>query len=68
MPEIFVSNYMTQQRNYVKYRRNKAGQAPKYVSAAAEDKQEMMLPKEQRVQNNSLVLVVRIKESRASTP
>ena len=71
MPEVYVSNYMKQQRNYVKYKRFKSGQEPKYMGAAAlkdQDKQDFHLPKEQKVAANSLVLVVRIKESRNATP
>ena len=70
MPEVYVSNYMKQQRNYVKYKRFKSSQQPKYLEAAAasEDKQDFHLPKDQRVAPNSLVLVVRIKESRNATP
>lgn len=70
MPEVFISNYNKQQRNYVKYKRFKAAEAPRHVPAAAqvEDKQVLMLPREQRVAANSLLLVVRIKESRTTTP
>ena len=51
----------------------KAGQEPRHLSkelaaAHAEDKQAFILPKEQRVPLNSLVLVIRIKESRNATP
>lgn len=38
------------------------------LAAAAEDKQILVLPAAQRVVLNSLVLVVRIKESRNATP
>lgn len=70
MPEVFVSNYMKQQRNYVKYKRFKTGQEPRYNAAAkkAEDKQEVVLPENQRIPVNSLVLIVRVKESRNATP
>ena len=73
LPEVYVSNYMKQQRNYVQYKRQKKTQEPRYMSkevlaAAAEDKQILVLPKSQRVPLNSLVLVVRIKESRNATP
>ena len=71
MPEVYVSNYMKQQRNYVKYKRFKASQEPRYLGAAAaltDDKQDFHLPKDQKVVPNSLVLVVRIKESRNATP
>ena len=70
VPEVYVSNYMKQQRNYVQYKRAKASQSPRHAGAAAEveDKQTLVLPKEQHVPLNSLVLVVRIKESRNATP
>ena len=70
MPEVFVSNYMKQQRNYVKYKRFKSGQEPRYNNTAqkAEDKQDVVLPENQRIPMNSLVLMVRVKESRAATP
>lgn len=70
MPEVFVSNYMKQQRNYVKYKRFKTGQEPRYNTAAkqVEDKQEVVLPETQRIPMNSLVLIVRVKESRNATP
>ena len=50
MPEVYVSNYMKQQRNYVKYKRSKAGQEPRHISKElaekhAEDKQAFILPK-----------------------
>ena len=67
LPEVFVSNYMKQQRNYVKYRRNKNAGNPRGASELSEDKQ-IMLPKDQRVPQDCLLLVVRIKESRATTP
>ena len=73
LPEVYVSNYMKQQRNYVQYKRQKKAQEPRYMSkealaAVAEDKQVLVLPQSQRVPLNSLVLVVRIKESRNATP
>jgi len=42
MPEVFVSNYMKQQRNFVKYRRQK-----KFIEGAetGEAKQSLALPK-----------------------
>ena len=72
-PEVYVSNYMKQQRNYVKYKRFKAGSEPRHLNtevaaAQAVDKQAFHLPKDQQVPLNSLVLVVRIKESRNATP
>lgn len=54
----------------MKYKRFKASQEPKYLpkELAAVDTQDYHLPKEQHVVANSLVLVVRIKESRNATP
>jgi large subunit ribosomal protein L7e len=62
MPEVFVSNYMKQQRNFVKYRRQKN------ETKDVEDKQSVSLPKSQRVSANSLILAVRIKQSTNTTP
>ena len=47
MPEVYVSNYMKQQRNYVKYKRFKASQEPRNLKSdlKSEDKQEIVLPK-----------------------
>lgn len=61
MPDVFVSNYMKQQRNYVHYKRNKSTQQR---MEHVEDVQKAVLPKEQRVPKNKILMVVRIKESR----
>mmetsp|Transcript_78614 Transcript_78614/g.108838 ORF Transcript_78614/g.108838 Transcript_78614/m.108838 type:complete len:226 (-) Transcript_78614:262-939(-) len=61
MPDVFVSNYMKQQRNYVHYKRHKGNQSR---MAHVEDVQKAVLPKEQRVPKNKILMVVRIKESR----
>jgi len=65
LPEVFASNYMKQQRNFVHYKRNK-----RTMSGAAEnsDVQTYSLAKDQRVPLNVLLLVVRIKESRNTSP
>ena len=70
MPEVYVSNYMKQQRNYVKYKRHKASQEPRHNAQAAsvEDKQDVVLAKDQRVPTGCLLMVVRIRESRNATP
>lgn len=72
MPEVFVSNYMKQQRNFVHYKRFKKVHTPINMSAetAAKiiDKQEIALPKSQRVPINCLLMLIRVKESRNSTP
>ena len=67
MPEVFTSNYMKQQRNYVHYKRRKAPyQGPKNIEKL--DIQSLTLPKDQRVPIDTLLLVVRIKESRNTSP
>lgn len=64
MPDVYVSNYMKQQRNFVHYKRfKKNNDVP-----AGTDKQELALPKSQRIPINSLLMIVRVKESRNSTP
>lgn len=72
MPDVFVSNYMKQQRNFVHYKRfknsNSTDHLPAHVAAKITDKQEIALPKNQRVALNSLLMIVRVKESRNSTP
>lgn len=72
MPDVFVSNYMKQQRNFVHYKRFKKSQSPFHLPAQIADKitdkQEIALPKSQRVVVNSLLMVLRVKESRNSTP
>ena len=45
MPEVFVSNYMKQQRNYVKYRRNKSQSDPKYVTVKPQQTSEEVDPR-----------------------
>lgn len=55
MPEVFVSNYMKQQRNFVKYRREK-----KKVTQA-EGKPGKLAPSE-TIKPNTLILAVRVKE------
>jgi hypothetical protein len=58
MPEVFVSNYMKQQRNFIKYRRQK-----KCIEKAetGEAKQSLVLPKDQHVKVNTLIMAARIK-------
>jgi hypothetical protein len=72
MPDVFVSNYMKQQRNFVHYKRFKKSHSPEHlpaqIAAKITDKQEIALPKSQRVAVNSLLMVLRVKESRNSTP
>jgi len=65
MPEVFVSNYMKQQRNFVKYRRQK-----NLINGEedGEAKQSLALPKSQHVPVNTLILAARIKQSTSTTP
>ena len=65
MPEVFVSNFNKQQKNFVKYKRQKTSHKD---HAQVVDKQQLSVAKDQRVQIDSLVLVLRIKESRNATP
>ena len=67
MPEVFASNNMKQQRNFVHYKRRKtAFNGPKNIEKI--DIQSFTLPKDQRVPIDVLLLVVRIKESRNTSP
>jgi len=59
MPEVFISNYNKQQRNYVQYKRQKTQDWQ--TTQSTKDRQTDVLPKEQRVPVGSLLLVVRIK-------
>ena len=72
MPDVFVSNYMKQQRNFVHYKRfkksNSTDNVTAEIAAKITDKQEIALPKNQRVAMNSLLMIVRVKESRNATP
>lgn len=71
MPEVFVSNYMKQQRNFVKYRREKSKlsrSAPKEVGAAVEAAKPLNLAPFEQIKPNSLVLAIRIKESNNVAP
>ena len=63
MPEVFVSNHMKQQRNYVHYKRNKnkmerGEKAAKMFNSEAID---VISRPTHQVKHNSLVLVIRIK-------
>lgn len=67
MPEVFVSNYMKQQRNFVKYKREKSKiskSAPKDGAAS----QVMNLAPFDQIKPNTLILAVRVKESANVTP
>ena len=68
MPEVFVSNHMKQQRNYVHYKRNKSkiGLAEKAANKFSKSKSSIAFydsatdPKN-RVKEYALLLVLRIK-------
>jgi large subunit ribosomal protein L7e len=68
VPEVFVSNYMKQQRNFVHYKRFKTSNTPRDSKQEVIDKQQVALPKSQQLPLDSLVMAVRVKESRNSTP
>lgn len=63
MPEVFVSNHMKQQRNYVHYKRNKnkLGRAEKASSKFGGDLLKTAQIPSSSADTNSLLLVVRIK-------
>lgn len=62
MPEVFVSNQMKQQRNFVHYKRHKR------VQNMGSDVQRISLPADQRIPVDVLLCVVRIRESRNTSP
>lgn len=64
MPEVFVSNQMKQQRNYVHYKRHKHQQA----LSGSSDVQRITLPESQRIPLDVLLCAVRIRESRNTSP
>ena len=64
LPEVFASNNMKQQRNFVHYKRHKKAFGDKPDAKV----QTYTLAKDQRVPLNVLLLVVRIKESRNTPP
>ena len=70
MPEVFVSNNMKQQRNYVHYKRNKSriSLAEKASSKKGFGFYEAATNPARRVKENSLLLVVRIKGYNTTTP
>lgn len=66
MPEVFISNYNKQQRNYVNYKRQKtrlSSSAPKQAETGVFN----VAPFEQ-ITPNTLILAVRVKESNNVTP
>jgi len=72
MPEIFVSNQMKQQRNYVHYTRNKAKIAKSDKAATHFGNEEggyaSNVAPTSRVMKDSLLLVVRIKGQNTTSP
>ena len=69
MPEVFVSNHMKQQRNYVHYKRNKAKLAngEKAAKQFGGSVHHQTLRPAHHVQDKSLLLVVRIKGFNSAT-
>lgn len=71
MPEIFVSNHMKQQRNYVHYKRNKSRIELSERAASRFGKKEgaytARTAPESRANENALLLVVRIKGYNTAT-
>lgn len=63
MPEVFVSNHMKQQRNYVHYKRNKSliSRGEKAATKFGNDAVLTIQAPSQQVTPNSLLLVIRIK-------
>jgi len=72
MPDVFVSNYMKQQRNFVHYKRFKKSSSvdrlTPEIASKVTDKQDLALPKSQHVKLNTLLMIIRVKESRNTTP
>ena len=71
MPEVFVSNHMKQQRNYVHYKRNKGKMAigEKAGKKFGSDPIMAIQAPGRQVTQNSLLLVVRIKgRNEGTTP
>ena len=65
MPEVFISNYNKQQRNYVKYKREKVRLSK---SAPKEDGFSFNVAPFEQIKANALILAVRIKESNNVAP
>jgi hypothetical protein len=59
MPEVFISNYMKQQRNFVKYKREK-GKLSR--SAPKEEPTKLSLAPHEQIRPNTLVLAIRVKQ------
>lgn len=71
MPEVFVSNHMKQQRNYVHYKRNKSTitlAEKATVGQTGFGFYDAATKPENRVKENSLLLVCRIKGYNTTTP
>lgn len=67
MPEVFVSNYMKQQRNFLKYKREVGDnilnfyQKVKLGKVKPEEINKVLAPADQ-IKPNTLILAVRVKE------
>ena len=65
MPEVFVSNNMKQQRNFVKYKREKSKitrSTPKDAAGAVDISKPLNLAPFEQIKPNTLILAIRIKE------
>jgi hypothetical protein len=69
MPEVFVSNHMKQQRNYVHYKRNKnkITIGEKAATRFNSNIMNAILEPSQQVAENGLLLIVRIKGKNMGT-
>jgi ribosomal protein L30/L7E len=69
MPEVFVSNHMKQQRNYVHYRRNKVRLAlgEKAVAGGKRSAFDAISHPSLQTKQDSLLLLIRIKGNNQST-
>ena len=68
MPEVFVSNQMKQQRNYVKYKRSKGKIALAEKASKSKNGFKQGEAPEQRVKDDALLIVIRIKGSNNTSP
>jgi len=71
MPEVFVSNNMKQQRNYVHYKRNKnqMERGEKAATKFGTNAYKAIIRPESQVDENALLMAIRIKgQNQATTP
>ena len=73
MPQVYASNHMKQQRNYVHYKRNKAKIAlaekarARFSSGSSSGLHSALASPSQSVKADALLLVIRIKGKNEST-